>query len=229
MIVSFIFIVLITPASAETSWHDNVTLDAEFHWHAEKADLRDLKNTEKYKFGIGGINVEGGDIEVTIDHKPIEFDFFFNHTLFDSLTVEGDMDLHIPTLNSTENGYYFYLEYQLLILPIIHDDRPFFDFFFEHTEFIANLTHTSFVETLIVDNMAIYKGVYNGTHNAEYQWDTETGLLWKKKIEAESGLMLHVVQGKGTGFMSIPISVNPIISGIIIALIIKRKSLGKMF
>lgn len=230
---SLLFILLFTiPASADTLWHSSITVGAEFHWNAEKAELRDLNNEEKYDFGIGGSNIKGGDIQAIVQYEPSEFDFFFDNVLIDQVTIEGDMLQRIVSLNESENDVYYTdddyidrLEFHLLMLPTHIDEGSFFDFFFDHTDFIENMTNTKVIDTSIVDNLATYNGLYNGTHSVTYQWDTETGLLFLKEVGSESDHYLRVVQGEGTGFgLNIDAPFYTLFAGMIFSLIVIRRN-----
>jgi hypothetical protein len=229
--ILFIFIFAVS-ASSETIWHSSIIIGAEFHWNSELADLRDLTNEERYTFGIGGGNVEGGDIGILIEFEISDFDFFYDNVLFDRFTAERDVSVDSPSLNERIDDFEYYRDYyennwehHLLILPTLIDNQPFFDFFFSHTDFIENITHSQLVETSIDNNLASYFGIYNETHPVIYQWDVETGLLVLKQVRSKSNLLLRVVQGEGISHGPTSSTDAPFYSffvGLIIPLIVIR-------
>jgi hypothetical protein len=224
---------ILLPVTATTQWYSSVQEDTDFNWKAEIADLRSLEGPEKYDFGIGGANIEGGNIEARIKYDPGEFDFFQDSSLYGNIRVEGDIFIEMHTvsdaldgddwetyINSTDNEGM--LEYHLLVLPISFDSEPFFEFLFDHLDFLAHLTSTTNTSYVISGGTATYTGNFRGTHNVTLQWETATGLLKEKEVVSQSGKMLRVVQGQGET-RAYPLPVFPVLLAFLVLGLMVRK------
>jgi hypothetical protein len=182
--------------AGDTIWASQLESEKEYHWKAEKSELRDLEGNEKYTHGIGGINVEGGDNEISLHSIPSStFDFFKGDRLNISITVEHDMIIGLEpqvSLNSTD--------WWLLILPLTMNKISFFDILFSEIDLLENLTQSSYIDSDIGKFEAWATFHHNNIHSIEYRWDVRTGFLILKEVSIPSGEKLIIVAGKGIGF-----------------------------
>ena len=144
--------------------------------------------------------------------REIRLDFY--------IALEGDIAIEVSKFNS---------DYHLLILPINVNGTNFFELLFEQTELLQNLTHSIYINSSIINDIAALNLKYNSTLDIEYQWDITTGLLMKKSVISPSGLKLIIVPGIGRRIMFIPTYYPSLIylSTIIGILIIVKKKLRK--
>jgi len=198
-------------AKCSTEWSVSISTST-FHW---KSTLNQLSGTGLYSDGelIGGINSPGGDIQIHVYSNPSNnFSFFEGDRLDFYIALEGDIAIEVSKFNS---------DYHLLILPINVNGTNFFELLFEQTELLQNLTHSIYINSSIINDIAALNLKYNSTFDIEYQWDITTGLLMKKSVISLSGLKLIIVPGIGRRFMAIPsYSLSIIYLSIIIGILI---------
>jgi len=121
----------------------------------------------------------------------INFSFIEGDRLDLGITIEGDVPHEVSK---------FYSDYHLLILPIKVNGTNFFELLFEQTELLQNLTHSIYVNSSIVNDIATLNLKFNNTLDVKYEWDITTGLLTRKSVISLSGLKLIIVPGRGIGF-----------------------------
>ncbi len=177
-----------------TEWIASIST-SHYNW---KSTLNQFSGTDLYPDGdlVGGINSPGGDIQISLKSIPCNnFSFFEGDRLDFSIGLEGDVAIEVSKFNSN---------YHLLILPINVNGTNFFELLFEQTELLQNLTHSIYINSSIINDIATLNLKYNSTLDIEYQWDITTGLLMKKSVISPSGLKLIIVPGIGRRFMAIP-------------------------
>ena len=203
-----------------TEWSDSVST-TNYNW---KSTLNKLSGTG-YSDGelVGGINSPGGDIQIDVYSIPSNnFSFFEGDRLDFWIGLEGDVAITVSKFKS---------DYHLLILPIDVNGSNFFELLFEKTELLENLTHSSFVNSSIINDVAALNLKYNNSLDVRYEWNIATGLLTKKSVVSPSGFKLIIVPGVGRRYTSIPTYYPLIIyfSIIIGILIILQKNLKRIF
>lgn len=204
-------------STASTTWSSDIKEGKSYHWKAKKSELRDLESNETYDHGVGGINVPGGDNEISLKSLPSqEFDFIGGDRLNVSITVEGDMGIYDHREENPQSQYYIEFQYLtdwcLLILPIEVNGTNFFELLFREEELLENLTQAAFISSEISESKAQAQFEYNKIHELIYEWDLNTGFLKRKEVTAPSGKQLLVVPGEGSGFNAGPIHGIGIIS-----------------
>jgi hypothetical protein len=206
------------PVEGSTEW-GALNSTPTFNW---KSTLNQFSRTELYPEGelVGGINSPGGDIQIEVFSFPSDnFSFFEGDRLDFGIGLEGDVSITVSKFKS---------DFHLLILPIGVNGTNFFDILFEHTELLENLTHSIYINSSIINDVAALNLKYNDTLDVRYVWDITTGLLMRKSVISPSGLKLIIVPGIGRRYMAIPtyfpsIIYVSIILGILI--ILKKKKL----
>ncbi|MFX1296370.1 MAG: hypothetical protein ACFFD2_16145 [Promethearchaeota archaeon] len=122
-----------------TEWSPTISVST-FNWKATVNQLRDNNLYNNINF-LGSINLPGGGIRVHLQSKPPEnFKFFNGDRLNLSIVVEGDMVISVDKYES---------DYHLLILPIEINGTGFFEFLFEQTELLENLTQSVLINSSI--------------------------------------------------------------------------------
>ena len=200
-----------------TEWSASISTST-FNW---KSTLNQFSDTDLYPDGelVGGINSPGGDIQIQVYSIPSNnFSFFEGDRLDFWIGLEGDVAITVSKFKS---------DYHLLILPIDVNGSNFFELLFEKTELLENLTHSSFVNSSIINDVAALNLKYNNSLDVRYEWNIATGLLTKKSVVSPSGFKLIIVPGVGRRYTSIPTYYPLIIyfSIIIGILIILQKNL----
>lgn len=197
-------------------------MDEKFNWYAKTAQLRDLRTEEKYRFGLGGINVPNGDNQLQLRETPNgTFNFIDGDRLSFWFVVEGDM------IGASEN-YGYNSDIHLLLLPVMEDGVDFFELLFQDKLLLENLTMSVLQSVILERSKATALLIYNNTFNVEYSWDRGTGLLLEKIVTAPSGLKLHVKQGERTNFFGfrtiyLQYTIASIIGIFVIIKVIKRQ------
>ena len=198
-------------AKCSTEWTASIST-SHYNW---KSTLNQFSDTDLYPDGdlVGGINSPGGDIQINLKSIPNNnFSFFEGDRLDFSIGLEGDVAIEVSKFNS---------DYHLLILPINVNGTNFSELLFEQTELLQNLTHSIYINSSIINDIATLNLKYNSTLDIEYQWDITTGLLMKKSVISQSGLKLIIVPGIGRRFMAIlSYSLSIIYLSIIIGILI---------
>lgn len=182
-----------------------------YSWYASKSELRNLKTMEQYRdrYLIGGKNVPGGGNEVSLmSAPPANFSFFNGSRLDLDVTVEGDIGIGPLQFGS---------DFHLCLLPLRTNNSNFFEVLFTERKLLENLTHSSYLNSSITNNMATVFLKYHDILDVQYQWDTTTGILVRKEVTAPSGLQLVVVQGRG---ISMPAWSSPLVLFAVLALVV---------
>lgn len=220
-IVIVIFGILISQSimlvEGSTEWSASISTSP-YHW---KSTLNKFSDADLYPDGelVGGINSPGGDIQINLKSIPSNnFNFFEGDRLDFLIGLEGDVAIEVSKFNS---------DYHLLILPINVNGTNFFELLFEQTELLQNLTHSIYINSSIVNDIATLNFKFNNTLDVRYEWDITTGLLTRKSVISPSGPKLIIVPGIGRRFLFIPTYYPAIIylSIIIGILIILHKNL----
>lgn len=190
--------------SGNTVWSDELKVNKSYSWRAEKAELRDLQNEEKYNFGIGGNNVKGGSIVFKVSKIPDANSHYISGDKLEfKVTIEGDM---ISGYNNKDN---YYEDWILLVLPLSVNESRFFDIFLQEIKLIENITRSEFVSSEFLQKEVSVSLRYMNTHDVKYIWNLSTGFLKSKEVVSSSGKMLRVIQGDGSGFgLSNPVKFN---------------------
>ncbi len=197
-IVIVIFGILISQSimlvEGSTEWSASISTSP-YHW---KSTLNKFSDADLYPDGelVGGINSPGGDIQILLRSIPSNnFNFFEGDRLDFLIGLEGDVAIDVSKSNS---------DYHLLILPINVNGTNFFELLFEQTELLQNLTHSIYINSSIVNDIATLNFKFNNTLDVRYEWDITTGLLTRKSVISPSGPKLIMVPGIGRRFMAIP-------------------------
>jgi hypothetical protein len=177
-----------------TEWSTSIST-SQYNW---KSTLNQFSGTGLYSDGelVGAINSQGGDIQIHVYSIPSNnFSFFEGDRLDFWISLEGDVAIEVSKFNS---------DYHLLILPIEVNGTNFFELLFEQTELLENLTHSIYINSSILNDIATLNLKYNDTLDVRYEWDITTGILTRKSVISPSGLKLVIVPGIGRRFMFIP-------------------------
>ncbi len=146
-------------AKCSTEWTASIST-SHYNW---KSTLNQFSDTDLYPDGdlVGGINSPGGDIQINLKSIPNNnFSFFEGDRLDFSIGLEGDVAIEVSKFNS---------DYHLLILPINFNGTNFFELLFEQTELLENLTHSTYINSSIINDIATRNLKYNRTIDIEYQ------------------------------------------------------------
>ncbi|KKM00178.1 hypothetical protein LCGC14_1807020 [marine sediment metagenome] len=173
-----------------TQWSETVSTGS-YHWKSTSNQLSSVGLYIESEL-IGGSTSLGGDIEIYMFSIPINnFSFFEGDRLDCMISLEGDAVIQVGDLTS---------DYHLLVLPISANGANFFELLFEQTELLENLTHSIYINSSVVNDIAALNLKYNNTLDVRYEWDITTGLLTRKSVTSPSGLKLIIIPGIGRRF-----------------------------
>ena len=175
-----------TNKATDSDWSSERTTENHY-WTATKSELRDLKTNEQYQElnQVGGINIKGGSTNLRIISSPSQdFNFFNKSRLNMDITVEGDMEIYIPSFNT---------DYHLLLVPLRYNNESFLEQLIEEKTLLENLTQSVYQDSLITDTLVTVDMLYHDILEIHYEWDPTTGLLIRKEATAPSGRQLIVV------------------------------------
>ena len=177
----------------ETIWSSKFDTKS-YHWKAETMNL-DKQNVSERYFDtrlIGAANMEGGDIEISVQQLPgPNFNFFLGERLELDIGIEGDAAIIQETYNS---------DYNLFILPIRMNGSNFFDMILDNISYLENLTQSTYIDYSELDDLFTLSFIYMTTLSVNYTWNIESGFMEKKIIQAESGNKIIIIPGKGKVF-----------------------------